>query len=283
MILEAAYAECDADHPRRGEELRLRHPPAARAEARRDVGAVRLRPTHRRHRRQRPAGRRQARGAGRVDQHVAALASGELPDPDDAVLVGVHHAAATLPHPRRRHLRDRRGLPPRQLGTEYRPLADTEAYCRLVAGSVGRLSLGVFGSTSATTAPTLADDLGVALQLTNILRDIGEDRDDGSGVPAGRRRRAVRRQPDLCGPDRRDRRLVRALRDDRRRLLRAWPPAAAAARPAQPRLRGRDGRHLSRLLATIAADPAAVTRERVSLSTGQKLWVAASSLSGASA
>jgi phytoene synthase len=38
-----------------------------------------------------------------------------------------------------------------------------------------------------------------------------------------------------------------------------------------------------RLLTTIAADPAAVLRGRLSLSTGQKLWVAVLSLSGASA
>jgi 15-cis-phytoene synthase len=43
-----------------------------------------------------------------------------------------------------------------------------------VAGSIGRLSLGVFGS-SAPSAAGLADALGVALQLTNILRDIRED------------------------------------------------------------------------------------------------------------
>ena len=59
---------------------------------------------------------------------------------------------------------------------------DTIRYCRLVAGSVGRLSLGVFGTRTdrrrperRAEAPRMADDLGVALQLTNILRDIGED------------------------------------------------------------------------------------------------------------
>jgi 15-cis-phytoene synthase len=44
-----------------------------------------------------------------------------------------------------------------------------------VAGSIGRLSLGVFGTADVATAAPLADALGVALQLTNILRDIRED------------------------------------------------------------------------------------------------------------
>jgi len=48
-----------------------------------------------------------------------------------------------------------------------------------VAGSIGRLSLGVFGSSDPRTAEPLADELGIALQLTNILRDITEDLNGG--------------------------------------------------------------------------------------------------------
>ncbi len=60
-------------------------------------------------------------------------------------------------------------------GTTYRTFDDLLHYCRCVAGSIGRLSLGVFGTADITTAAPLADALGVALQLTNILRDIRED------------------------------------------------------------------------------------------------------------
>ena len=61
-----------------------------------------------------------------------------------------------------------------------RTIAETEEYCRLVAGSVGRLSLGVFGTSGdPDQAAKLADVLGIALQLTNILRDIVEDRGMG--------------------------------------------------------------------------------------------------------
>jgi len=64
-------------------------------------------------------------------------------------------------------------------GTTYRTFDDLLQYCRCVAGSIGRLSLGVFGTADVATAAPLADALGVALQLTNILRDIREDYLDG--------------------------------------------------------------------------------------------------------
>ena len=59
-------------------------------------------------------------------------------------------------------------------GTRIEQFAELERYCRHVAGSIGRLCLAVFGGADAETT-ALADDLGVALQLTNILRDVRED------------------------------------------------------------------------------------------------------------
>ncbi len=57
-------------------------------------------------------------------------------------------------------------------------------YCRHVAGSIGRLCLAIFGckdprTASRLDAQRLADDLGVAMQLTNILRDMREDAQNG--------------------------------------------------------------------------------------------------------
>jgi len=52
---------------------------------------------------------------------------------------------------------------------------ETVLYCRRVAGSIGRLCLAIFGSSDPERAPALADDLGVAMQLTNIVRDVRED------------------------------------------------------------------------------------------------------------
>ncbi|TXK33949.1 presqualene diphosphate synthase HpnD [Nonomuraea sp. C10] len=64
-------------------------------------------------------------------------------------------------------------------GTTYQSFDELLGYCRCVAGSVGRLSLGVFGADDHRKAEPLADALGVALQLTNILRDVREDRLSG--------------------------------------------------------------------------------------------------------
>jgi phytoene synthase len=57
----------------------------------------------------------------------------------------------------------------------YETFDDLLWYCRCVAGSMGRLSLGIYGATHPERQSKLADDLGVALQLTNILRDVRED------------------------------------------------------------------------------------------------------------
>ncbi len=56
----------------------------------------------------------------------------------------------------------------------YYTFRDLELYCRRVASSVGKVSVRIFGCASQG-ADEYADRLGIALQLTNILRDIGED------------------------------------------------------------------------------------------------------------
>jgi phytoene synthase len=60
-------------------------------------------------------------------------------------------------------------------GGFYDTFEDMAGYCRYVAGSVGRLCLGIFGSRPHPEAAFYADALGIALQQTNILRDIRED------------------------------------------------------------------------------------------------------------
>ncbi|MFT5467663.1 MAG: phytoene synthase [Verrucomicrobiales bacterium] len=60
----------------------------------------------------------------------------------------------------------------------YQTYADLEAYCFRVASAVGLVSIEIFGYTDPST-PKYAVELGHALQLTNIMRDVGEDiRDD---------------------------------------------------------------------------------------------------------
>ena len=61
-------------------------------------------------------------------------------------------------------------------GARYRTFGELTQYCRYVAGSIGRLCLGVFGSEGTDPAAAdYADALGIGLQQTNILRDIRED------------------------------------------------------------------------------------------------------------
>jgi 15-cis-phytoene synthase len=58
--------------------------------------------------------------------------------------------------------------------TRYLDYPNLQRYCHLVAGVVGEVAARIFGqSDPATTA--YAHTLGQALQLTNIIRDVGED------------------------------------------------------------------------------------------------------------
>ena len=61
----------------------------------------------------------------------------------------------------------------------YESFDELVLYCRRVAGSIGRLCLAIFGASDPHRASELADDLGVAMQITNILRDVREDFDNG--------------------------------------------------------------------------------------------------------
>ena len=58
--------------------------------------------------------------------------------------------------------------------SRYLDFAALARYCHLVAGVVGELAAGIFGATQSSTFE-YARQLGLALQLTNILRDVGED------------------------------------------------------------------------------------------------------------
>ena len=72
--------------------------------------------------------------------------------------------------------------------TRYKTFEELELYCYRVAGTVGLMTQGVIGIDAAYTRnPNLpppdtsraAIALGIANQLTNILRDVGEDRGRG--------------------------------------------------------------------------------------------------------
>ncbi len=97
----------------------------------------------------------------------------------DPVLVALGDAARRFPIPLGAFGELIDGCEADVRGTRYGTFAELEHYCRCVAGSIGRLSLGVFGSRDPAVAEPLADALGIALQLTNILRDVREDLGNG--------------------------------------------------------------------------------------------------------
>lgn len=95
--------------------------------------------------------------------------------PSDPVLVALSDAARRYPIPLEAFGELIDGCEADVRGETYDTFDDLLWYCRCVAGSIGRLSLGVFGTSDRETAVPRADALGVALQLTNILRDVRED------------------------------------------------------------------------------------------------------------
>jgi phytoene synthase len=95
--------------------------------------------------------------------------------PSDPVLVALADAARHHPIPLAAFGELIDGCEADVRGETYDTFDDLLWYCRCVAGAVGRLSLGVFGTSDPEKAVPRADALGVALQLTNILRDVRED------------------------------------------------------------------------------------------------------------
>jgi 15-cis-phytoene synthase len=103
------------------------------------------------------------------DAQAAAL------DDEDPVLVALADTGARFPTPLEAFEELIDGCLADVNQATYKTFDDLLWYCRCVAGSIGRLSLGVYGAAQPEKQAKMADDLGVALQLTNILRDVRED------------------------------------------------------------------------------------------------------------
>ena len=217
-------------------------------------------------------------------EKLAALAAvrARLADPpSDPVLLAVADAAGRFPIPLSAFGELIDGAEMDVRGERYDTFAGLERYCRCVAGTIGRLSLGAFDCSDRVAGDRLADDLGVALQLGNILRDVGEDAAAGRlYLPAEDLERfgceAV--GGGFSGPVE----LVIAFEAERglgwlRRGLELVPlldrrsAACVLAMAGKYRL----------LLERIAAEPALVLRERLSLRPWEKGLVLARSLTGA--
>lgn len=212
---------------------------------------------------------------------------------DDPVLLALDDASRRLPIPLDAFGELVDGCEMDVRGQTYDDLDDLVEYCRCVAGSIGRLSLGVFDPRlpdgDRGRAARLADALGVALQLTNILRDVREDLSNG---------RVYLPKHDLdlfgCelvmlpdgGLDPQHGRLAELVRfevsrawgwyDDGLQLLGLLDRRSAACCAAMAGI-------YRELLARIAADPSVVMRGRASLPARDKLRVAGRSLAGRTA
>jgi phytoene synthase len=225
--------------------------------------------------------KRAALAAIRVE--IAGVARGE-PPVDDPVLVALSDAVSRYP------------IPVEALGEivtgcemdcgqeRYETFAELTAYCRCVAGSIGRLSLGVFGSTDADRAPGLADRLGIALQLTNILRDVVEDRERMGRIylPAEDLAR-FGCDADATGPADA---LVELVRFEAARAREHYEEGLGLLGLLDRRSRACVAAMAGiyhRLLDRIERDPLAALDHRVSLPAREKAWVAVRSLTGASA
>ena len=114
-------------------------------------------------------------------------------------------------------------------------------------------------------AVPLADALGVALQLTNILRDVVEDRSLGRVYLPSSDAESVGCAPEPHGPAGRVARLVALECGRAERVVRRGAAAPAAAGRPGPGLRRGHGRDLQAPARADQGEPIAVTRGRVSL------------------
>jgi phytoene synthase len=175
-------------------------------------------------------------------------------------------------------------------GTTYQTWDDLYYYCRCVAGSVGRLSLGVFGATRDPERQSqMADDLGIALQLTNILRDVREDYQRGR-VYLPREdlaRFGLELHPGTTDEPFEDpaqqarfASLVEFEADRARQWYARGLPLLATLDRRSAACTGAMAGIYRRLLERIARQPSSVLHGRESLPAGEKLLVAVQALAG---
>ncbi len=200
--------------------------------------------------------------------------------PDDPVLLALADTGRNFPVPMQAFGELIDGCVADVRGTDYETFDDLHYYCRCVAGSIGRLSLGIFGTSGdPEEASRLADSLGVALQLTNILRDIREDYQNG---------RVYLPAEDLakfdCNLENPDVTQFTRLVEFEAERAKDWYATGLRLLPMLDRrsaaCTGAMAGIYRRLLDRIAAQPAAVLRGRTSLSAGEKAAVAVKALAG---
>jgi 15-cis-phytoene synthase len=160
-------------------------------------------------------------------------------------------------------------------GTRYDTFDELVVYCRDVAGSIGRLCLAIFSGGNGHDHEGLADDLGVAMQLTNILRDVREDYDNGRVYLPGEDLARFGCSAPHITPD-----LVRfeATRagewfDRGLQLVDVLDTRSASCVLAMTGI-------YRKILERIASQPEEILHHRISLPAWEKAWLAARSVTG---
>ena len=154
--------------------------------------------------------------------------------------------------------------------------AGLQIYCHRVAGVVGALAAAIFGHRNPKTLD-YAERLGLAFQLTNIIRDVGEDaRHNRIYIPMDELKRFEVGQADIL-EGRHTENFTRLMRFQADRAMRCYDEALALL-PREDRRAQRPGLIMAAiyrtLLKEIADDGFRVLTQRVALTPVRKLWIA---------
>ena len=160
--------------------------------------------------------------------------------------------------------------------TRYLDFPGLARYCHLVAGVVGEVAARIFGQTDAQTT-AYAHKLGLALQLTNIIRDVGEDALRGRiYLPVNELQKFDVKAHEILNRVHSER-FVALMKFQAGRALEAYDEALALL-PAADRRTQKPGLMMASiyrtLLEEIARDDFKVLDQRVSLTPVRKLWLA---------
>ena len=204
---------------------------------------------------------------------VAALYAGQARHPVAQALAGVV-ISFRLPPERLQEIID--GMEMDLTQRRYANFDALQLYCHRVAGVVGLLAAEIFGYTDSRTLE-YAENLGLAFQLTNIIRDVGEDaRRDRVYLPLDELTRFNVPVADIMHA--RATAEFRQLMDFQVERALDYYRAAFAALPAADRKAQRPGLVMAAiyqtLLAEIRADGMPVLTQRTSLTPLRKLWIA---------
>ncbi len=158
----------------------------------------------------------------------------------------------------------------------YRDFAELKLYCHRVAGVVGLVSAEIFGYKNPDTLK-YAENLGMAFQLTNIIRDVGEDaRRDRIYIPLDELARFNVSAADIMHGRHNDA-FVELMTFQVERALDYYREAMKIL-PDEDRKAQRPGLVMAAIYRTlldeIRADGMQVLNQRTSLTPLRKLWIA---------